>query len=151
MKKKRVILENYLERIPIRPDTIRWSAHADGKVTLQIENRGAFHWLAQKLFLKPKTSYVHLDEMGSFVWPLLDGEKSIMDLGRDVEETFGDLQSIFRFWIAMGLLIGKRTNLKALAAASAFVIGKLMFVCGILLCHLHIGNNQFSSMVMGDF
>lgn len=90
MKKKRVILENYLERIPIRPDTIRWSAHADGKVTLQIENRGAFHWLAQKLFLKPKTSYVHLDEMGSFVWPLLDGEKSIMDLGRDVEETFGE-------------------------------------------------------------
>lgn len=90
MKKKSVISGNYLERIPIRCDTMRWSAEADGKVTLEIENRGVFHWIAQKLFQKPKTSYVHLDEMGSFIWPLLDGEKSIMDLGKTVEETFGE-------------------------------------------------------------
>ncbi|MEE1012692.1 MAG: PqqD family protein [Clostridia bacterium] len=90
MKKKRVISENYLERVPIRPDTIKWSTNADGRVTLEIENKGAFHRIAQKLFKKPKISYVHLDEIGSFIWPLLDGEKSIIDLGYDVEETFGE-------------------------------------------------------------
>lgn len=90
MKKKGVISENYLARIPIRRDTMKWSVEADGKVTLEIENRGVFHWIAQKLFLKPKISYVHLDEMGSFIWSLLDGEKSIMDLGKEVKETFGE-------------------------------------------------------------
>ena len=35
-------------------------------------------------------SYVHLDEMGSFVWPLLDGEKNIIQLGKLVDAHFGE-------------------------------------------------------------
>lgn len=33
---------------------------------------------------------MHLDEMGSFVWPLIDGEKTILEIGKAVEERFGD-------------------------------------------------------------
>ena len=88
-KKKNSISENYLERIPMRAAHIAWSADAEGKVTLEIENKGTFNRIAQKFFKKPKISYVHLDETGSFVWPLLDGEKSIIELGKAVDEKFG--------------------------------------------------------------
>ncbi len=82
--------ENYLERIPERPDKIKWSTDEEGIVTLDIENTGFFNRLAQKFFKKPKVSHVHLDKMGSFIWPLLDGEKDIVAIGVLVKEHFGD-------------------------------------------------------------
>jgi len=59
-------------------------------VTLDVENKWAVNRIAQKLLKKPKVSHIHLDEMGSFVWPLIDGEKTIMDIGIPVEEHFGE-------------------------------------------------------------
>lgn len=90
MKKKNVVSENYLERCPMRAGHLEWSADEEGKVSLHIENTGVFNRIAQKVFKKPKVSHVHLDEMGSFVWPLLDGETSIIELGKLVEAEFGD-------------------------------------------------------------
>lgn len=89
-KKKEVIKENYLERIPKRPEKYGFSVGEDGIVTLHIENKGVFNTIAQKLFKKPKVSHVHLDAMGSFVWPLMDGEKDIAEIGRLVDEKFGE-------------------------------------------------------------
>ncbi len=91
MKKKKIVIpENYLERIPIRADTIEWKVSSEGMVTLQIENSGWANRIAQVLFGRPKYSYIHLDELGSFVWPLLDGQKDITALGKLVEEKFGE-------------------------------------------------------------
>lgn len=90
MRKKNLTKENYLERIPFRNETIGWSTDEEGVVTLEIENKGFFKVLTQKLFKKPKISYVHLDEMGSFVWPIVDGEKSILQIGEEVEKKFGE-------------------------------------------------------------
>lgn len=93
MKKKKdndLKQENYLERKPKRPETIAWSTDKKGIVTLDIENTGAFNRLAQKLFHKPKVTHIHLDEIGSFVWPIIDGEKDIIAIGKEVEEKFGD-------------------------------------------------------------
>ena len=90
MKKKELISENYLERIPVRNALINWSCDADGIVTLEIENTGFFNTIAQKFFKKPKISYVHLDKTGSFVWPLIDGETDILTLGESVKKEFGD-------------------------------------------------------------
>lgn len=89
-KKKNVISENYLEQIPMRLETISWSTDEKGIVTLDIENTGVMNRIAQKLFRKPKVTHVHLDETGSFVWPLLDGEKNIIELGEIVKEHFGE-------------------------------------------------------------
>ena len=82
--------ENYLERKPMRHPSINWEADENGLITLAIENTGIFNRIAQKLFKKPKISYVHLDENGSFIWPLLDGEKDITAIGVLVDEHFGD-------------------------------------------------------------
>ena len=82
--------ENYLERIPMHPEGLAWSADENGIVTLDIENTGVMNRIAQKLLKKPKVSHIHLDEIGSFVWPLIDGEKKIADFGAYMEEHFGE-------------------------------------------------------------
>lgn len=88
MKKKKNI--NYLDLIPVHKEQIRWSYNDKNEVTLEIDNTGFFNKLAQKFFKKPKTSYVHLDEMGNFVWPLINGERSIESLSILVKEKFGE-------------------------------------------------------------
>ena len=80
---------NYLDTKPKRADLI-WSKNEDGIITLEIENKGLFNTIAQKLFKKPITSYIHLDEMGSFIWPIIDGQKSITEIGTLVDEHFGE-------------------------------------------------------------
>lgn len=82
--------ENYLERIPRRPERIDWTQENDGMVTLHVENKGFFNRLLQKIAKKPKVSHIHLDEIGSFVWPLIDGKKNIIEIGVPVEEHFGE-------------------------------------------------------------
>ncbi len=87
--KKKVISKNYLEGIPFRNPDIEWKVEEE-KVTLEIKNTGLFNRIAQKFFKKPKISYVHLDEMGSFVWPLVEGDKNLIELGEFVKEHFGE-------------------------------------------------------------
>ena len=48
-KKKEIISQNYLEKIPVRPTHIEWSADEEGIITLDIENTGLFNCMAQKL------------------------------------------------------------------------------------------------------
>ncbi|MFA7636204.1 MAG: PqqD family protein [Monoglobales bacterium] len=114
IKKNRKAQENYLEKIPVRAD-IKWSVDADKNVTLSIENKGLFNRIAQKFFKKPKISYVHLDETGSFIWPLIDGEKSIIELGQELEGEFGEkanplyerLATYFRILESYGFIVWK--------------------------------------------
>lgn len=89
MKKKNIISENYLERVPLCGN-IAFSLDNEKNVTLEIINRGIFNRIAQTLFKKPKTSYVHLDALGSFVWQKIDGKKNIIEIGNEVKEHFGD-------------------------------------------------------------
>lgn len=88
--KKNITPENYLEKIPYPNKTLNWETVQDGKVNLLVENTGFFNRLAQKLLNKPRITYVHLDDIGSFVWPLMNGERNIIELGKLVEEHFGD-------------------------------------------------------------
>ena len=69
-KKKQSI--NYLDLIPQRAETLRWHTdEATGLITLEVENTGVFNTIAQKVFHKPRTTQVHLDETGSYLWPLI--------------------------------------------------------------------------------
>ena len=81
--------ENYLDKKPIRAG-LEWDTDENGKVTLHVENKGAMNRFAQLVFKKPKVSFIHLEEMGSFLWPLFDGEKTIFELGKLVKEHFGE-------------------------------------------------------------
>ncbi len=88
--KKQKIASNFLDKIPTRNPDIGYTVDEKGVITLEIENKGLFNRIAQKVFKKPKISYIHLDEMGSFVWPIINGEKSISEIGEAVDEHFGE-------------------------------------------------------------
>ncbi len=87
MNKKK---ENYLEVVIVRRADIKWSADSEGIITLEIENKGIFNKIAQKLFKKPPISYVHLDKFGSFVWQRIDGKKDVYAIAAEVENEFGE-------------------------------------------------------------
>ena len=88
--KKNIKDENYLEKKPICKNGLNWSKDENGNVTLEMENKGVANRIMQKLIKKPEISYIHLDEMGSFIWPLMDGERDIFEIGKFVEEHFGE-------------------------------------------------------------
>ncbi|MBQ7097777.1 MAG: PqqD family protein [Clostridia bacterium] len=90
MKKKEQSAENYLERVPVHKQGLKWSVDDKGIVTLCIPNTGLFNRIAQKLLKKPPVTYIHLDENGSFVWPIIDGKKDIIKIGELVKERFGE-------------------------------------------------------------
>ncbi|MBR4290655.1 MAG: PqqD family protein [Oscillospiraceae bacterium] len=81
---------NYLEMIPVRNPEINWTTDEKGIITLEIENKGVANRIAQKLLKKPKITYIHLDENGSFVWPLIDGKRTVMDIAQLVDAHFGE-------------------------------------------------------------
>ena len=45
---------------------------------------------AKKILKKPKVSQIHLDEMGNFVWPLIDGTRTVYEIAKLVKAEFGD-------------------------------------------------------------
>lgn len=88
MKKK--IQENYLEKIPCHKEGLNWSKDEKGIVTLQVQNRGVANLLAQKLLKKPKISFIHLEEFGSFIWTYIDGKRNIIAIGELLKQQFGE-------------------------------------------------------------
>ena len=91
MKKKQIVIpENYLENVPVRHPDLEWKTDSDGIVTILVENKGIMNRIMQVIFCKPKTSYIHLDKLGSFIWPLLDGKMNITEIGKLVDKEFGE-------------------------------------------------------------
>lgn len=89
-KKNETVSANYLEYVPAHKPEIKYEISGDKKVTLLQENIGLFNWIAQKLFKKPRVSQIHLDEMGNFIWPLIDGKRNLIEISELVREKFGD-------------------------------------------------------------
>lgn len=89
MKKKKN-QKNYLDLIPERASELTWSRDEEGIITLEVENTGIFNRIAQKLFKKPKYTKVHMEKYGSFLWPLIDGKQTVMELADLQKAEFGD-------------------------------------------------------------
>ncbi len=81
---------NYLDYIPVRNVAHDSKFDEAGNVTIIIENKGLFNKIAQVLFKRPRFSQVHLEEMGSFIWPLIDGRNTVYDIAGHVHEHFGE-------------------------------------------------------------
>jgi len=81
--------ENYLDYVPVISSLHTWSEEG-GVVTVHMVHRGWNHWLAQKLLGRPRVSHIKLDEMGSFIYPLIDGKRNIGDIALLVKEEFGE-------------------------------------------------------------
>ena len=71
MKKKKQ-QKNYLDLIPERNAALVWTQ------------------IAQKLFKRPKVTKVHMEKYGSFLWPLIDGRRTVMELADLQKAEFGE-------------------------------------------------------------
>ncbi len=90
MAKKDKQSNNYLNYIPVHNDAFSYEMDEDGKVTILVENKGPFNRMAQVLFKKPKVTKIHLDEMGNFIWPLMDGKRTVYEIAQLVKNEFGE-------------------------------------------------------------
>ena len=89
-KKKKQVEINYLDLIPKKNPELGWHTDIRGRVILEMENKGFFHKIAQTVFGKPRVSKIHLDTNGSFIWPLIDGKRTVTDIAALVKEEFGE-------------------------------------------------------------
>lgn len=87
MKSKK---DNLLDRIPEFTKNVRLTETENGLSQLNISHNGWADKIAQKIFKKPAVTHISLDKFGSFVCSLIDGKKSIYDIGIHVKEEFGE-------------------------------------------------------------
>ena len=80
--------KNYLDFIPCR--NVLWSKSPENTAIVEIENKGVLKKITQIIFKKPKTSYIHLDELGSFIWENIDGKRTIFEISKAVKNQFND-------------------------------------------------------------
>lgn len=78
--------KNYVDKIP-KINNKKWEVLEDGIVEVTVENTGFYNTLAQKLFKKPRYSFIKLDEYGSCVWQNIDGKKTIYEIGQVLEKS----------------------------------------------------------------
>lgn len=90
MAKKQNKAKNYLDFIPVHNEQFRWQQDEQGNVIILVENKGLFNRIAQKVLKKPEVSQVHLEEMGNFIWPLIDGKRSVFEIAELVDKEFGE-------------------------------------------------------------
>lgn len=89
MKRKKK-QKNYLDLIPVRAEGLAWTRDDEDIVVLEVENTGVFNRIAQKCFKRPKVTKVHMEAFGSFLWPLIDGERTVKELADLLKERFGE-------------------------------------------------------------
>ena len=82
--------DNYLDYVPMHNPNVKFEIDSNSQVTILRENKGVFDKVFQVLLKKPKVSQIHLDDMGNFIWPLIDGKRSIMDISLLVKANFGE-------------------------------------------------------------
>ena len=82
--------KNVLDYVPVKYETVCWDADENGIVVLHMENKGFFARVAQIAFNRPKVSHITLEKYGSFIWPRIDGVKSIYDIALEVKAEFGE-------------------------------------------------------------
>ncbi|AZO96011.1 PqqD family protein [Halocella sp. SP3-1] len=68
---------NIFEMIPERKENIHWKKNENGNIILIIKRNKWIDKLLQKIFNTPKQTTLEFDELGSFVWENIDGQKTI--------------------------------------------------------------------------
>jgi hypothetical protein len=89
LKKEELKKINYLELTPVRVH--EFSEKDDGLVDVLVPRfqGGLFKKIFQEK-LKSKHIRANLDELGSFVWLTMDGEKKVIDIAKETELKFGE-------------------------------------------------------------
>lgn len=82
--------DNLLDRIPEFAGNVRLAEAENGLSRLDVFHNGWADKIAQRVFNKTAVTHISLDRFGSFVCCLIDGKRSIYDIGIYVKEEFGE-------------------------------------------------------------
>lgn len=82
--------KNVLDYVPEKNEAVRWDVDEHGSVVIHMENKGFFAKVAQIAFQRPRFSHITLEKFGSFIWPRIDGVKSIYEIALLVKAEFGE-------------------------------------------------------------
>jgi len=82
--------QNFMLMTPIRNDKISWLIKKDGLIQLKIARKGLLFNIL-KFFYRdlPENIYLDLDEIGSEVWRLCDGQNTVYDIATKLSNKFG--------------------------------------------------------------
>ncbi len=89
-KKKKVVSENYMNQIPEKSRERPWRTDKNNMAVIDVENKGFYHYIAQKFFKKPRISHISLDRHGTVVWNSIDGNNTVYDIVRIMQDEFPD-------------------------------------------------------------
>lgn len=81
---------NFLELIPCHKSEFCYHQEDDGKITVLQEYEGMLYYFRHKLMHKAKGTRVHLDELGSYIWNLMDGQRSLINIADILKKQFGE-------------------------------------------------------------
>jgi len=81
---------NLLDLVPLQSGKHKVEIDGEGKVTIFVENKGPFNFVAQKLFKKPRFSQIHLEDFGSFIWQQIDGVRTVKEIADLMHQEFGE-------------------------------------------------------------
>lgn len=79
--------DNFLLYIP-RKNHDNW-VEKDGDIYLIFIHDKTIEKIAQKLFKKPSVTDIKLDEIGTFIWQLVDDNRNIYNIGECLLEKYG--------------------------------------------------------------
>lgn len=82
--------ENYLEYVPAINDKNTWDADEKSIVTIHMVNTGFYNNIAQRFFHRPRISHIKLDPYGSFIWQMIDGERTVGEIANKFKAEFGE-------------------------------------------------------------
>lgn len=82
--------DNYLDYVPCKNRLCIYEYDTYGNVVIIRHNTGVYNRIAQLLLCKPKISYIHLDDMGSYIWSLIDGSNDVYDIAKAIYQKYGD-------------------------------------------------------------
>ena len=82
--------DNFLDYVYSVNSDLVWALNESGEVIIDMENKGFTNRIAQKFFKKPKVSHITLEGMGSYIFTLIDGQRSVFEIGKLLKEKYGD-------------------------------------------------------------
>ena len=87
-QKTKKLSANYMDLVFIQNKDRPWTQKENGIVEIKMENKGFFNTIAQKFFKRPRFSNIALDAYGSKLWLCIDGNNTVSDILKKMEEAF---------------------------------------------------------------
>lgn len=82
--------KNFLDYVPKRNSRYSYQLNEKGNVEIIVKNIGFWNRVLQIILKKPRYSRIELEQMGSYVWQEMDGEKTVYELACMEREKFGE-------------------------------------------------------------